>query len=101
VKKELGVKIVPEPNWADLWSSLKDRFPDKSVFVPFITRFVIAWNERLLARLGNEDNADWTEELLTAIGAVRGQVRLTVEVCSWHLFFQLYLTFSLVADGCS
>jgi hypothetical protein len=90
VKKELGIKIVPEPNWADLWSSLKDRFPDKSVFVPFITRVVIAWNERLLVRLGNEDNADWTEELLTTIGAVRGQVRLIVEVCSWHLFFQLY-----------
>jgi hypothetical protein len=84
MKKELGVKIVPEPNWAGLWSSLKDRFPDKSVFVPFIARLVIAWNERLLVRLGNEDNADWTEELLTVIGDVRSQARLIIEVCSWH-----------------
>jgi hypothetical protein len=65
-----------------LWRELKDRFPDKSVFVPTIARYAISWNERLIARLDDEAESSWTEQLLAVLSEVRGGIKLQVEVRS-------------------
>ncbi|KAK0458891.1 uncharacterized protein EV420DRAFT_1642605 [Desarmillaria tabescens] len=67
LQKTLGHKISPHAEWPALWSQLKDRFSDKSKFVPTVISIVVVWYERLLGRLDNDVYADWTEELLSAL----------------------------------
>ncbi|KAK0220124.1 hypothetical protein IW262DRAFT_1004309 [Armillaria fumosa] len=67
LQKTLGHKISPQAEWPALWAQLKDRFSDKSKFVPTVVSVVVVWYERLLGRLDNDVYADWTEELLSAL----------------------------------
>ncbi|KAK0495994.1 hypothetical protein EDD18DRAFT_226915 [Armillaria luteobubalina] len=67
LQKTLGHKISPQAEWPALWTQLKDRFSDKSKFVPTVVSIVVVWYERLLERLDNDLYADWTEELLSAL----------------------------------
>lgn len=74
LEKTLGHKIAPIVQWPKLWNELKDRFPDKSTFVPSITRIAIAWYERLLWRLDSDNFPEWTEELLALLSEGRKQL---------------------------
>ncbi|KAF7308447.1 hypothetical protein HMN09_00693600 [Mycena chlorophos] len=77
--KVLGHTIEPRIEWVKLWSALKEKFPDNTIFVPTIVRYTIAWYERLNARLDNEAYADWTDQLLDALRNPRA-LALTIEV---------------------
>lgn len=77
LQKTLGHKISPQAEWPALWAQLKDRFSDKSKFVPTVVSIVVVWYERLLGRLDNDVYADWTEELLSAL---EGGASLRIEV---------------------
>ncbi|KAF5378815.1 hypothetical protein D9615_007014 [Tricholomella constricta] len=74
LEQTLGHEIVPNVQWHILWDELKDRFPDKGTFVPFISRIVITWYERLLWRLDNNNFPEWTEELLGLLSGGRKQL---------------------------
>ncbi|KAJ3513003.1 hypothetical protein NLJ89_g3185 [Agrocybe chaxingu] len=63
----LGHKVVPQVQWALLYNALKETFPDKTTFVPTISRIVIALYERLLSRIENEAHTQWTDELLEVL----------------------------------
>lgn len=80
MSQTLGHKITPEAEWPSLWRELKDRYADKTIFVPTLARYVIAWNERLIARLESDSEAAWTEELLSVLSEVRGGIKLNIEV---------------------
>lgn len=76
----LGHKIIPQVQWSLLWDELKDRFPDKTTFVPTICRITIAWYERLLWRLDSENFPEWTEEVLGLLAQSGGTKYLHIEV---------------------
>ncbi|KAH9478623.1 hypothetical protein JR316_0009080 [Psilocybe cubensis] len=64
LEKTLGHKIVPEVQWLQLYDALKGVYPDKAQFIPSIARVVNAFYGRLLARVDDDNNSEWTEELL-------------------------------------
>lgn len=80
--KSLGHKVVPQAQWPALWNELKDRFPDKTTFVPTIARYAIAWYERLLWRLDSDLFPEWTEEFLEVLSQASkgGVLYLQIEV---------------------
>jgi len=77
LEKTLGYKIVPLVQWPILWNELKDRFPDKSTFIPSMSRIVIVWYERLLWRIDGDNFPEWTEELLALLS--QGKKQLIIE----------------------
>ncbi|KAJ7066526.1 hypothetical protein C8F01DRAFT_1248530 [Mycena amicta] len=81
LSKVLGHTIEPRIEWPVLWSALKDKFPDNTVFVPTIVRYTIAWYERLTARLEDEACADWADQLLEALQDGRA-LSLTIEAAA-------------------
>jgi len=81
LNKTLGHKISPEVEWSAIWAESKDRFSDKSTFVPTISGFLMAWYERLIARLENDVYSEWTEELLDVLSESSRNVVLYVQVC--------------------
>ncbi|ESK91319.1 hypothetical protein Moror_2782 [Moniliophthora roreri MCA 2997] len=81
LNKSLGHQLTPEAEWPALWTNLQSRFPDKSTFVPTIVRYVIAWYERLLGRIENDNYTDWTEELLNVLAENKRALRVKVEPC--------------------
>ncbi|KAG7085572.1 hypothetical protein E1B28_003128 [Marasmius oreades] len=81
LEKTLGHRIAAEAEWLVLWSSLQARFPDKSTFVPTVTRYAITWYERLLVRLEDDNHAAWIEELLNVLVECKRLSVLKVEPC--------------------
>ncbi|KAF8814667.1 hypothetical protein BYT27DRAFT_7205618 [Phlegmacium glaucopus] len=62
--KTLGHRLVPRVEWPLLYNSLKDRFSDKSTFVPTISQIVNTFYLKLISKLEDEANSEWTEEFL-------------------------------------
>ncbi|KAJ7130621.1 hypothetical protein C8R44DRAFT_906299 [Mycena epipterygia] len=81
LNKILGHTITPRVEWVILWSELKDKFPDNTIFVPTVVRYTIAWYERLSDRLENEAYAEWTEQILNVLteGSNRKTLSLHIE----------------------
>ncbi|KAG6916042.1 hypothetical protein DXG01_008666 [Tephrocybe rancida] len=77
LKETLGHRIEPIVQWPILWNELKDRFPDKSTFIPSIARIVNSWYARLLWRLDSDNFPEWTEELLAVLSD--GRKHLVIE----------------------
>ncbi|KAG6815550.1 hypothetical protein H0H87_000633, partial [Tephrocybe sp. NHM501043] len=74
LEETLGHRIEPIVQWAILWDELKDRYPDKTTFVPSIVRIVNTWYSRLLWRLDSDNFPEWTEELLGLLSEGRKQL---------------------------
>ncbi|KDR80202.1 hypothetical protein GALMADRAFT_136727 [Galerina marginata CBS 339.88] len=68
LQKTLGHKIVPHVQWPVFYDALKGAYTDKATFVPAIIRVVTSFYDRLLARLEDEANNEWTEKLLEELG---------------------------------
>lgn len=81
--KTLGHRVVPRVEWLLLYNSLKDRFPDKSSFVPAISQIVTTFYLRLQSRLEDEANSEWTEEFLGVLAksSPGSTYPLRIEVC--------------------
>ncbi|KAJ7446702.1 hypothetical protein FB451DRAFT_1055014, partial [Mycena latifolia] len=97
LNKILGHTITPRVEWPVMWSGLKERFPDNTVFVPTVVRYTIAWYERLSGRLENDAYADWTEQLLNVLtdestrkapagpGITRPSTKWNAKLATFHL----------------
>lgn len=57
-----SVTILLEPTI--LWGELRKHYPDQANFIPGITSVVKVWADVLTARLSDDDNEEWTEQLL-------------------------------------
>ncbi|KAJ6591466.1 hypothetical protein DFH09DRAFT_1273405 [Mycena vulgaris] len=81
LSKILGHTITPRVEWTVMWSDLKERFPDNTIFVPTVVRYTIAWYERLSGRLENDAYAEWTEQFLNVLsdGSNRKALSLHIE----------------------
>jgi hypothetical protein len=80
LNKILGHTITPRVEWPIMWTDLKEKFPDNTVFVPTVVRYTIAWYERLSGRLENEAYEEWTEQLLNVITEGSKALSLHIEV---------------------
>ncbi|KAG6854501.1 hypothetical protein C0991_006103 [Blastosporella zonata] len=80
LQETLGLRIEPVISWTTLWNELKDRYPDKTTFIPSIVRIVNTWYSRLLWRLDSDNFPAWTEELLDALSDSRKE--LVIELSS-------------------
>ncbi|KAJ7696571.1 hypothetical protein B0H17DRAFT_1198082 [Mycena rosella] len=81
LNKILGHTITPRVEWNVMWTDLKDRFPDNTIFVPTVVRYTIAWYERLSGRLENDAYEEWTEKFLDVLsdGSIRKALSLHIE----------------------
>ena len=77
--KALGRVIAPQVEWPALYGALKTTFAEPSTFVPAICRIAIAFYGRILSRLENDNNGEWTKKLLEEIGKVT-DCRLLMDV---------------------
>ncbi|KAF8216609.1 hypothetical protein K438DRAFT_2007441 [Mycena galopus ATCC 62051] len=78
--KILGLTITPHVEWPILWAAVKDQFPDNMAFIPLVVRYTIAWYERLMGRLDNPANEQWTEQLLNALTEASKSKSLTLHI---------------------
>lgn len=62
--KTLGHKIVPYVQWLQFYNAVKGVYPDKALFIPAIARVVNSFYGRLLMRIEDDVNSEWTEQLL-------------------------------------
>ena len=87
LKEILGYQVVVSIDIALLWSELQHFYPDPETFVPSVISVVQAWAECLAARLEDDGNAAWTENLLDLVmrnGTVvkaRVEVSLSTQLC--------------------
>ncbi|KAL0948634.1 hypothetical protein HGRIS_010441 [Hohenbuehelia grisea] len=80
LNKTLGHKITPAVEWVAIWAECQDLHPEKSTFVPTIVNIVQAWYATLVARLDDDNEMDWTENLLTTLADLASHgVKLLVE----------------------
>jgi len=79
----LGHKIEAQVQWSSLYNALKSVYEEKSKFVPAVAQVTIAFYGRLLSRIENEANSEWTEQLLTEMAKEPGRTwQLNIEVWS-------------------
>ena len=76
----LGYKVDVEIDSPQLWSDLQRYYPDPGTFAPNITNIIRTWAECLTARLQDDSNAGWTENLLDHITEGGTIVRARLEV---------------------
>lgn len=67
LSKTLGHKIEPYVQWLQFYDAVKGVYPDKAQFIPSIARVVNAFYGRLLARVEDDNNSEWTEQLLETL----------------------------------
>jgi hypothetical protein len=64
----IGYIVILRPEWELLWSELKPNLPDNAGFVPAIASTVAGWCKALEDIVGDDQNEEWTEELLEKAG---------------------------------
>jgi hypothetical protein len=73
----VGVDIIIRPEWQALFAELESVYTDKATFVPAVVSCVHAWSQALTSLLDDEDNQEWTDELLER---AEGSIRASLEV---------------------
>lgn len=71
------VTITMEPTI--LWPELQKHYPDPETFIPSIAAVVQAWADVLAAKLADETNAEWTDQLLEQINEGSRGIQARVE----------------------
>ncbi|KAF9525070.1 hypothetical protein CPB83DRAFT_909470 [Crepidotus variabilis] len=80
LRRTLGHKVVPQVQWSRLFNGVKEQYEEKSIFVPTIFRIVASFYDRLLSRLDNESDSEWTEQLLNEFAKRPGSATWSVNV---------------------
>ena len=80
LKDLLGLPVNLQLDFPILWSNLEKFHPDQSTFVPSITEVVKSWTDCLAARLADDANAAWTEQLLEHVNQGGRSLKARVEV---------------------
>ncbi|KAH6673495.1 hypothetical protein B0J14DRAFT_638516 [Halenospora varia] len=75
----LGYPIFLDPEWAMLWKTLQEFFPDNSTFVPGIVSIVITWCEAFNSWLEDDKNQEQVDELLESMKS-RARLEIVLEI---------------------
>ena len=76
----VGYQVDIETDLSQLWYDLQKYSPDPETFVPDIAAIVQEWASGLAARLEDDSNAEWTDELLNDVNRHGCVIRLRLEV---------------------
>ena len=76
----LGLPVSINLEASMLWADLENYFPDQATFIPSIAGVVKAWTDCLAARLENDANAAWTEQLLELVNQGGRVLRSRIKV---------------------
>jgi hypothetical protein len=75
----IGYGVLLDPEWQLLWNELGSFFPDKENFVVIIAGVVKTWCQSVLELIDDEQNAKWSDILVTHLAA-RREIKLFLEV---------------------
>jgi len=76
----IGYEVCISPEWPLLLAALGDHYSDKGNFVPAVAGVVKAWSEAAAQLLEDDNNEEWTEEVLDKLKESGSRLRLVLEV---------------------
>ena len=76
----MGYQVDVQSDLSVLWQELQKYDPDPETFVPDIAAIVQEWANCLTARLEDDSNAEWTDELLMDVDRYDRVIHLRLEV---------------------
>ncbi|KEZ43545.1 hypothetical protein SAPIO_CDS4458 [Scedosporium apiospermum] len=75
----IGYEVCISPEWPLLLAALGDHYSDKGNFVPAVAGVVKAWSEAAAQLLEDDNNEEWTEEVLDKLKESGSRLRLVLE----------------------